>query len=201
MEFLSSNNYSKERAIEALISLGLPKWEARTYVALYGFGPSLASDIARIADIPQPKIYGYLNNLVEKTFVTRQVKEGTPDTFTAVSYDVVLDNLKAQISNKVNFASKYFEETKRFQRTRDVEDLFSYFEGEKAVYAGLKGVINNIQKNVMILLLNQKEEKMILDLLREKQKLDIEIDLYQLEANNKINKVPPIRKLLNNSNS
>ncbi len=193
----SSHSYSKENAINALIALNLPKWEAKTYVALYGSDTSLASDIARVANIAQPKIYGYLNSLVEKTFVTRQIKEGSPDTFTAVPYDIVLDSLKSQVLMKADSAAKYFEETKRFQRTRNVEDLFSYFEGEKAVYAGLKGVIENIQKNVIILLLNPAEEAMIMGLLEDRKKTSTNLVIYQLAANGKVKKIPPIKKLLN----
>ncbi|MHA1827421.1 MAG: TrmB family transcriptional regulator [Candidatus Heimdallarchaeaceae archaeon] len=196
----SSFSFSKEKAIYALISLGLPKWEAITYVTLYGLGPTLASNVAKLANIPQPKIYTYLNNLVTKSFVTRQVKEGKPDTFSAVPYEIILETLQSKINSQINFATKYFEETKKFQRTRNVEDLFSYYEGEKASFAGLKKAIDELEENIFLLYVNPKEKDLINNLLLERRKTKPNLKIYTLKIEGKIKKVPPLRKLRRSSN-
>ena len=75
------SSFSREKAIKALTSLELSLGEAKIYTWLVGEGPTHASTIASEADVLQPKVYGYLKDLVKRTFVIRQEKEGTPDTF------------------------------------------------------------------------------------------------------------------------
>ena len=72
----TSSSFSREKAIKALTSLELSLGEAKIYTWLVGEGPTHASTIASEAGVLQPKVYGYLKDLVKRTFVTRQEKEG-----------------------------------------------------------------------------------------------------------------------------
>lgn len=191
-------SFSKDDAITALSSLGLARGEAKTYTSLVGMGPTHASTIARVADVPQPKVYGFLERLVERTFVTRQEKEGIPDTFMAVPYEIVIESLESQFQSKLKVANRYFEKVKEEQRTREVEDLFSYFEGKKAVYAGLKSIIDDVQTNVFFLLQSSKDEEIIQNLLTERKKSRPKIDILHLQSSERLQKVPPLRKLMKN---
>ena len=109
MSSKSSSSFSKEDTIKALTGLGLSLGEAKTYTSLVGEGSSQATNLAITAEVPQPKIYGYLESLVKKDFVPRQVKKGKPDTYTAVPYDSVIDTLENDISNKIRETKKYFK--------------------------------------------------------------------------------------------
>lgn len=198
MNTKSPPSFSKEDTITALSSLGLARGEAKTYTSLVGMGPTHASTIARIADVPQPKVYGFLERLVERTFVTRQEKEGIPDTFMAVPYEIVIESLESQFQSKLKVTNRYFEKVKEEQRTREVEDLFSYFEGKRAVYAGLKNIIDNVQTNVVFLLLSSEDEETIQNLLTERKKSIPKIDILHLQSSEKLQKIPPLRKLMKN---
>jgi sugar-specific transcriptional regulator TrmB len=198
MNTKSPPSFSKENAITALSSLGLALGEAKTYTSLVGMGSTHASTIARLADVPQPKVYGFLERLVERTFVTRQEKEGIPDTFMAVPYEIVIESLESQFQSKLKVANRYFEQVKSEQRTRDVEDLFSYFEGKRAVYAGLKNIIDNMQTNIVFLLLSSEDEETIQNLLKERKKSSLKIDILHLQSSERLQKIPPLRKLMKN---
>ncbi|MCK4972818.1 MAG: hypothetical protein KAS52_05825, partial [Candidatus Heimdallarchaeota archaeon] len=84
------------------------------------------------------------------------------------------------------------------QRTREVEDLVSYFEGKRAVYAGLKNIINTIQTNVVFLLLNSEDKETIQNLMTERKKSNPKIDILHLQSSERLQKVPPLRKLMKN---
>jgi len=45
-------------AVDALKSLGLTTYEARTFVALQKLGAGTASEVADIADVPRSQVYG-----------------------------------------------------------------------------------------------------------------------------------------------
>lgn len=193
----SSSSFSKEDAIKALTSLGLSLGEAKTYSSLAGMGPIHATTLAGLAKVPQPKIYGYLESLVQKTFVTRQSKKGIPDSYMAVPYELVIETLENELQTKIKAANRYFEQVKETERKRDVEDLFSYFEGERAVFAGLKTIFDTVQKNVMIVLINSEDESMIKKFLEERKQKVPDLEILQLEPSDRLQKVPPIKKLLN----
>lgn len=190
-------SFSKEEAINALTSLGLTLGEAKTYTALAGIGPTYASTIARLAKVPQPKVYGHLENLIQRTFVTRQTKEGVPDTFTAVPYELVIGSLEEEVTEKIKAATKYFEGVKDLQKTREVEDLFSYFEGDKAVFAGLKTVIGKIEKNVVLIITNTVHEKTLSELLKDRKKTNPKIKILHLDVKeNMFMRAPPFKRLV-----
>ena len=193
----SDSSFSKEEAIKALASLGLSLGEAKTFTSLVGLGPTHASSLVLLADVPQPKIYGYLESLIQRTFVIRQEKKGIPDTFMAVPYEIVIETLENDVKNKIKAANRYFEQIKEQERTRKVEDLFSYFEGEKAVFAGLKNIIDNVQKNIIIILINSNDEQIIRKLLDDRKKKSVNIEIFQLKASERFQKVPPIKHLMN----
>ncbi len=197
MKSKSSSSFSKEDAIKALSSLGLSLGEAKTYTSLVGLGPIHATTLAGLAEVPQPKIYGYLESLVQKIFVTRQSKKGIPDSYMAVPYEIVIETLENKMQNKIKAANRYFEQVKEEERTRDVEDLFSYFEGKKAVFAGLKTIFDNVQKNIIMVLINSFDAEVIQKLIEERKKEKPNLEILELESSDRLLKVPPIKKLMN----
>ena len=188
-------NITKQETIDALTSLGLTLGEAKTYVSSIRIGTSYASNIARFAEVPQPKIYGYLKSLEEKNFITRQEKSGIPDTFTATSYDIVLESLQSQIERKIETAAEFFKEAKRERPTREIEDLFAYYEGENAVLSGLDTIFESIQNNVVIALLNQDDKRLIeYQFAKQKNKND-KIKIYTLDIPKNVRNLPLFRRI------
>ncbi len=193
----SSTSFSKEETIKALTFLGLPLGEAKTYTSLVGEGSSQATRLAEIADVPQPKVYGYLESLVKKNYVTRQIKKGKPDTFTAVPYESVIDALESEISFRIKETKKYFKEIREKEKERQVEDLFSYYEGTKTVSAGLKTVIGQVQENIIVVLANEIHASQLQSLYAELRKEKPSVEILQLTVSDKIFRLPPIKKLVN----
>ncbi|MCG3225222.1 MAG: hypothetical protein H7647_12200, partial [Candidatus Heimdallarchaeota archaeon] len=115
-----------------------------------------------------------------------------------VPYEIVIESLESQFQSKLKVANRYFEQVKSEQRTRDVEDLFSYFEGKRAVYAGLKNIIDNMQTNIVFLLLSSEDEETIQNLLKERKKSSPKIDILHLQSSERLQKIPPLRKLMKN---
>jgi len=193
----TSSSFSKDEAIKTLTIFGLSLGEAKAYTALVGEGATHATYLAVRAEVPQPKIYGYLEGLVGKNFATRQVKKGKPDTFTAVPYDLVIEILKNEISTKIKETKRYFKAIKEKEKERQVEDLFSYYEGNKTVSAGLKTVIDNVQINIIIVLMNEIHEKQLSSLFSVHLKENPSIKILQLTVSDRIFKLPTIKKLVN----
>jgi sugar-specific transcriptional regulator TrmB len=189
-------NISKQEAINALTSLGLSLGEAKTYVSLIRIGTSYASDIARFAEVPQPKIYGFLKSLEEKGFITRQEKSGIPDSFTPTSYDMVLDVLRSQMRNKIETASEFFQNAEKEQPTRAVEDLFAYYEGENAVLSGLDTIFEKIEKNAIFVLLNEDDKRLMKHLFAKRKEIKKEVNIYSLALPGKIKNLPLFKRMM-----
>ena len=184
-------------AIDALTSLGLSLGEAKTYVSLVRIGTSYASDVARFAEIPQPKIYGFLKSLEDKVFITRQGKSGKPDTFTATSYDIVLEMLQSQMSDKIDTATKFFKEVKKEKPTRAIEDLFAYYEGENAVLSGLDVIFESIEKNAIFVLLNEDDKRLLEHLFAKRRTDKKDIELFSLAIPAKVRNFPIFKRMMN----
>src|SRR5881296_933303 len=96
---------------ELLRVVGLTKSEASTYVVLMENGPIRASDLARLADIPQPRIYSVLRTLVEKGFL-REVSR-KPATYDAMNPGHILrsklSELRSDIEAGLAEAEQVFE--------------------------------------------------------------------------------------------
>ena len=75
---------------DRLVLMGLSKYEARAYAALLLYGPLTASEVASKADIPQPRVYDVLNNLVDKGLVV--VKEGQPKRYAPLGVQEALSS-------------------------------------------------------------------------------------------------------------
>jgi len=186
----------KQEAIDALTSLGLTLGEAKTYVSLIRIGTSYASDVARFAEVPQPKIYGFLKSLEEKDFITRQEKSGIPDTFTATSYDIVLEMLQSQLKKKIETATEFFKEAKKEKPTRAIEDLFAYYEGENAVLSGLDVIFENIEKNAIFVLLSEDDKRLVEHLIAKRKEINKEIEIFSLAIPAKVRNFPLFKRMM-----
>ena len=93
---------------DRLVLMGLSKYEARAYAALLLYGPLTASEVASKADIPQPRVYDVLNNLVDKGLVV--VKEGQPKRYAPLS---VQEALSSYIRREVERLERLKDEVAR----------------------------------------------------------------------------------------
>lgn len=101
----------KYELFEALRDFGLSEYETRVYNTLILNGCSKVGKISKISKVPQSKIYGVLEELVEKELV--EVFDGRPKEFRAVLPRLALKNLLKKkeehlkiLKSRINFITK-----------------------------------------------------------------------------------------------
>ncbi|MDH5793079.1 MAG: hypothetical protein OEZ18_00760 [Candidatus Bathyarchaeota archaeon] len=78
--------------------LGLSPYESRAYVSLIIYGPMSPSELARKSDIPRPRTYDVLRNLMEKGMLMEQ--SGKPSIYAALEPEHGLKNLEVAIETE-----------------------------------------------------------------------------------------------------
>ncbi|MCH8906890.1 MAG: TrmB family transcriptional regulator [Candidatus Heimdallarchaeota archaeon] len=142
---------TNEKLIQALISLGLPRWEAQTYVALYQHGLSEATPLARKANIPQPKIYTHLGSLETKGFITKTEIVGKPHQYIAMNHEVVLSELRKNLMNQLTLSAQFFEELEIESSELNAENYFNFAQGINPVRIAIRDIISEAKNNIYIL--------------------------------------------------
>ncbi len=99
---------NREEIEEMLKNFGLSEYEAKAYYALLLLGHSKASEICKLARIPQSKIYEVLDRLAEKNLV--EVYEVRPKEFKPISPQVVLRNFLEAQERKIKEMKEKIEE-------------------------------------------------------------------------------------------
>jgi len=94
-----------EKILLALQDLGLRKSEARVYVALVARGASSASDIARDAKIPHPRVYDIMESLAAKGLV--KIQTGRRPRYTATEPEVGFERLLNRFRDKGEFLTNH----------------------------------------------------------------------------------------------
>jgi len=80
--------------------IGLKEKEARVYIALLKYSPSLANQVAKKSGILRSSIYDYLDVLLEKGFATYTIKSGKK-FFQATSPEKIIENFEEQKGRKM----------------------------------------------------------------------------------------------------
>jgi len=94
-----------EKILLALQDLGLRKSEARVYVALVARGASSASDIARDAKIPHPRVYDIMESLAAKGLI--KIQTGRRPRYTASEPEVAFERLLNRFREKGEFLTRH----------------------------------------------------------------------------------------------
>ena len=94
-----------EKTLSALQELGLNRSEARTYVALVARGASSASDIARDAKIPHPRVYDIMESLAAKGLV--EIQTGRRHRYSATKPEVAFQRVLNRFREKGEFLTKH----------------------------------------------------------------------------------------------
>lgn len=140
-----------ERAIGALIDLGLTGTEIKAYLALLKGGSMTASDVSRSSGIPYSKVYDALESLKKKGWVDQQ--RGRPIVYTPRPPDVAIEELRLRC------------ETERKEKEKiALQELMGIYENrgeqEKPDVWIMRGN-NEIVSRVKNLIINCKNELLI----------------------------------------
>ncbi len=137
-------------------------YESKVWVALISKSIASVGEIAEMSGVPRSRVYDVLESLEKKGFAV--AKLGKPVKFIAVKPGVVLERMKnnlmkeanervnglANIRNSIDYKeleSLYTTGIKPIQ----VEDLTSSIKGRSNIYAHMKDIISNAQKEVVLI--------------------------------------------------
>ena len=107
-------------AVEALQSLGLTTYEARTFVALQKLGVGTASEVADIADVPRSQVYGAAEDLEGRGLV--DVEQSNPTRYRPVGVEEARERLYRQLRSESDAAFGYLESVRSEYGADDGEE-------------------------------------------------------------------------------
>lgn len=91
-----------DEAVEALVEIGLTEYEARCFVALTQLSEGTAEEIARIAEVPQSRVYEVAEQLHRRGVVDVQASE--PRRYYVLPAEEALDRLQREYTDTVDAA-------------------------------------------------------------------------------------------------
>jgi len=176
----------KPELIEHLNDFGLDEDSAMIYLNLLKIGPSKASDMPTLTNIPRIKSYRKLENLKKRGFVSSSFSN--PVTYTAnelkTSLKSVLEKKNFELQRLEKLAShlneKFGNELKsQPQRKKNAE--FNIISGRNNIYSHIIKMIKNSNSEIYIVTtisdLEMMQQTSVADLIQEKRKDGSEIKL------------------------
>jgi sugar-specific transcriptional regulator TrmB len=115
-----TDSLSLKRVLEMLAGLGLNQSEAKIYVFLAKRGPHTGKDLCNALSMQKPLLYPCLRNLQSKGLVNATPER--PATFSAISFEKVLDLLVEGKMEEVKRTEKDKEQALTFWRFMIDED-------------------------------------------------------------------------------
>lgn len=168
----------KKEVIETLSSIGFTEYEARAYIALIGIGNATAREVSGISGVPHGRIYSVLRSLADKGYVF--VEEGTPAYYYAEKPFDVLNPLKAEMDRRISEAGEYLSDI--HYESLPPSRMWT-IRSEIGVQNRLKTLIQNAEKEIVIMSEDPKSVKRVLEDLRKvRKRVSIEIHTFNTEA-------------------
>lgn len=168
----------KKEIVETLAGIGFTEYEAKAYIALIGLGNATAREVSGVSGVPHGRIYSVLRSLADKGYIF--IGEGTPANYCAEKPFDVLNPLKAEMDRKISEAGDYLSE---IQYDSLPPAKMWTIRSEIGVQNRLKTLIQNAEKEIIILSEDPKSVKRVLeDLQKVKKRINIEIHTFNLEA-------------------
>ena len=135
-------------AVEALTTLGLSTYAARTFVGLQKLGVASASEIAQVTDVPRSQVYGATDELEALGLV--DVQEGSPRRYRPVGVEEARELLYARLESTGDDAFEYLESV-RGQRAGEQEGREAIWttEGRGSVTARITSLVGEADERVL----------------------------------------------------
>ncbi|MCA9667866.1 MAG: hypothetical protein KC503_19845 [Myxococcales bacterium] len=117
---------------DALRGLGLTNYEVRVYLAILRHPHSRIPELARHSGVPQPKVYGTVDRLIERGLCQSHL--GAVNQYSAIAPDDAFLPLVAQLDARRRAATRAVEELAR--RHSDAEEGLTQREGRVKLFKG-----------------------------------------------------------------
>lgn len=138
--------------------IGLNQYESRVYFSLLKAGPTSASEIGNVAEIPRPRTYDVLDKLEKKGFIS--VQPGRPTRFKAVDLDGAISFLKSRKEEDLKKSLRDIDDIKgklsdkiRLTKPEDkvkAEDYVWVIKDRKNLHSKIEGLIHSAKDNILI---------------------------------------------------
>ena len=122
-----------------LENIGLTKWESQTYLALLELGSTTTGPLVQKSQVPQSKIYGVLDSLMQKGLASYIIK-GKTKYFQASDSKKIRLLFKEKEKQIESLLSEL--KSKQIQQKQSVE----LYEGMKAIRSLFLDILNNAKK-------------------------------------------------------
>jgi sugar-specific transcriptional regulator TrmB len=142
---------------EALLTLGLSKYESQVLTSLYILKESEVKTIALIAQVPMGRIYDALNSLTQNGLIQRIKIRGKPLRYRAFDYKVALkrvyDNVKDDIDLAINRVMESVIQLQKISvESETIEDPVEVIFGEGNISMILTDTILQAENNIILTL-------------------------------------------------
>jgi len=151
-------NHMDSESLGLLRRVGLNQYESKVYFSLLHAGPTSASDVSSLADIPRPRTYDVLDKLEKKGFIS--VQPGRPTKFKAMSLHEAFEYHMGKRHEEFDKELKDIEEIKnrltdRVKRSKpeekiEAEDYVWVIKDKKNLHSKIESMIHSAQKSILI---------------------------------------------------
>ena len=149
--------------VENLGLLGLKEYEARVYVALAGIGETNARRIHEASGVPRPRVYDILQSLAARGYI--EVRQGSPLQYRAVSPDVVISHLKANLDRAAQESIETLESLS-IKAGQQYSPIW-YVKGDWSVGRHIEAIARGTTNALLLLMLSDTVIDRYADLLAE----------------------------------
>ncbi len=132
--------------VDALVRLGLSKYEAKVYLATVALGTSVAGKIYRISGVPRPRVYEVLESLSQRGLV--EIQQGRPMRYTARSPSEAIRRLVQSYRTTGEELTRHLKKIQGTESQRMSQALAWSIRGERQILSKLKDLISSATADV-----------------------------------------------------
>jgi sugar-specific transcriptional regulator TrmB len=147
-----------QETLDLLRGISLNQYESKVYFSLLHAGPTSATEIGSLADIPRPRTYDVLDKLEKKGFIS--VQPGRPTKFKAIDIGDAIDFLKDKKKEDFEKSLGEIEEIKaklsrkvkttKPETKEDADDYVWVMKDRKSLHSKIENLIHSAQDNILI---------------------------------------------------
>lgn len=151
-------NHMDAETLDLLRRVGLNQYESKVYFSLLHGGPTSASEIGGLADIPRPRTYDVLDKLEKKGLI--RVQPGRPTRFQAAdlreAFEFLKNRKKEQCEKEIGeldgIKSKLVDKIKSAKPSGviDAEDYVWVIKDRKNIHSKIENLIHSAKDNILI---------------------------------------------------
>ncbi|MBI4162573.1 MAG: TrmB family transcriptional regulator [Candidatus Aenigmarchaeota archaeon] len=153
---------ASSKALDALKTIGLNKYERNLWVALLSRGASTAGELSDISNVPRSRCYDVLESLAERGFVI--IQPGKPIKYVAVKPVEAMDRLKKKINEEATDMNSRIDRLSKSDTIRELEkvhkesiktlrpeDMTGALKGRYAMHQQIESMFKKAKKSVKIM--------------------------------------------------